>query len=98
MEFLVVIFMLLCLFTIVFFFEGHLFLAILFAASAYFIYPESHLNELSEINEEDKQMIAENLNITNHGNLEVVIKEEETRKIECLIKNGKYYCEQEIEK
>lgn len=38
------------------------------------------------------------LNIKNYGNLEVVIKEDETKTIECLVKNGKYYCEQEVSK
>ncbi len=59
-----------------------------------------YLNQEPEIVKENIQQEEnyKDLNIKNYGNLEVVIKEDETKTIECLVKNGKYYCEQEVSK
>lgn len=58
------------------------------------------LNEKPEIVKENIQQEKnyKDLNIKNYGNLEIVIKEDEIKTIECLVKNGKYYCEQEVSK
>lgn len=59
-----------------------------------------YLNQEPEIVKENihQEENYKDLNIKNYGNLEVVIKEDETKTIECLVKNGKYYCEQEVSK